>query len=41
MEIIEAKSDMSLTLANKGLDGVVYNLVTDLRSNLINIIANI
>lgn len=41
MEIIEAKSDMSLTLANKGLDGVIYNLITDLRSKLINIIANI
>jgi tRNA modification GTPase len=41
MEIIEAKSDMSLTLANKGLDGVIYNLITDLRSDLINIIANI
>ncbi len=41
MEIIEAKSDMSLTLANEGLDGVIYKLITDLRSNLINIIANI
>jgi len=41
MEIIEAKSEMSLTLANKGLDGVIYNLITDLRSDLINIIANI
>lgn len=41
MEIIEAKSDMSLTLANKGLDGVIYNLITDLRSDLLSIIANI
>lgn len=41
MEIIEAKSDMSLSLANKGLDGVIYNLITDLRSNLLNIIAHI
>ena len=41
MEIIEAKSDLSLTLANKGLDGVIYNLITDLRSDLLNIIANI
>jgi tRNA modification GTPase len=41
MEIIEAKSDMSLTLANKGLDGVIYKLITDLRTDLIDIIANI
>ncbi|AIO18252.1 tRNA modification GTPase MnmE [Candidatus Izimaplasma bacterium HR1] len=41
MEVIEAKSDMSLTLANKGLDGVIYSLVSDLRSDLLNIIANI
>ncbi len=41
MDIIEAKSDMSLTLANKGLDGVIYKLITDLRSDLLNIIANI
>ncbi len=41
MEIIEAKSDMSLTLANKGLDGIIYNLISDLRSDLLNIIANI
>lgn len=41
MDIIEAKSDLSLTLANKGLDGVIYNLITDLRNDLLNIIANI
>lgn len=41
MDIIEAKSDMSLTLANKGLDGVIYQLITDLRTALLNIIANI
>ena len=41
MEIIEAKSDLSLTLANKGLDGVIYSMITDLRSDLLNIIANI
>lgn len=41
MEVIEAKSDMSLALANKGLDGVIYNLITDLRNDLLNIIANI
>lgn len=41
MDVIEAKSDLSLSLANKGLDGVIYNLITDLRSDLLNIIANI
>lgn len=41
MDIIEAKSDMSLSLANKGLDGVIYSLITDLRTDLLNIIANI
>ena len=41
MDIIEAKSDMSLSLANKGLDGVIYKLITDLRADLLNIIANI
>ena len=41
MDIIEAKSDMSLTLANKGLDGVIYQLITSLRSDLLQIIANI
>ena len=41
MEIIEAKSDLSLSLANKGLDGVIYKLITNLRTDLLNIIANI
>lgn len=41
MEVIEAKSDMSLALANKGLDGVIYSLITDLRTDLLQIIANI
>ncbi len=41
MDVIEAKSDLSLTLANKGLDGVIYQLITDLRTELLNIIANI
>lgn len=41
MEVIEAKSDMSLALANKGLDGIIYKLISDLRSDLLNIIANI
>ncbi len=41
MDIIEAKSDMSLSLANKGLDGVIYNLITDLRNELLNTIAHI
>jgi tRNA modification GTPase len=41
MEIIEAKSDMSLALANKGLDGIIYKLISSLRSELLTIIANI
>ena len=41
MDIIEAKSDLSLSLANKGLDGVIYELITDLRTDLLNIIAHI
>ena len=41
MDIIEAKSDLSLNLANKGLDGVIYELITDLRTDLLNIIAHI
>ena len=41
MDVIEAKSDMSLHLANKGLDGIIYTLITDLRTELLNIIANI
>lgn len=41
MDIIEAKSDLSLSLANKGLDGVIYKLIVDLRSDLLEIIAHI
>ncbi|MCF7927065.1 MAG: tRNA uridine-5-carboxymethylaminomethyl(34) synthesis GTPase MnmE [Candidatus Izimaplasma sp.] len=41
MDIIEASSDLSLSLANKGLDGIIYNLITDLRSELLDIIAQI
>lgn len=41
MDIIEAKSDLSLSLANKGLDGVIYDLITDLRQELLNTIAHI
>ncbi len=41
MDIIEAKSDLSLSLANKGLDGEIYKLIVDLRSDLLNIIAHI
>ncbi|MFW5914068.1 MAG: tRNA uridine-5-carboxymethylaminomethyl(34) synthesis GTPase MnmE [Bacillota bacterium] len=41
LDIIEARSDYSLTLANKGLDGDIYNLVTSLRDELLNIVAQI
>jgi tRNA modification GTPase len=41
MDIIEAKSDLSLSLANKGLDGEIYKLITDLRTDLLDTIANI
>lgn len=41
MDIIEAKSDLSLALANQGLDGVIYELITKLRSDLLDVIANI
>ncbi|MEC9484650.1 MAG: tRNA uridine-5-carboxymethylaminomethyl(34) synthesis GTPase MnmE [Candidatus Izemoplasma sp.] len=41
MDVIHANSNMSLTLANKGLDGVVYNLVQSLRKDLLHIIAQI
>ncbi len=41
MDIIEAKSDLSLSLANKGLDGEIYRLIADLRSELLNTIAHI
>jgi tRNA modification GTPase len=41
MDIIEAKSDLSLSLANKGLDGEIYKLIVSLRSQLLNTIAHI
>lgn len=41
MDIIEAKSDLSLSLANKGLDGEIYKLIVSLRTDLLNIIAHI
>jgi len=41
MDIIEARSNLSLSLANKGLDGKIYDLITELREDLLNIIANI
>ncbi len=41
MDIIEAKSDLSLALANKGLDGEIYKLIVDLRTDLLKIIAHI
>ncbi|MCK5761599.1 MAG: tRNA uridine-5-carboxymethylaminomethyl(34) synthesis GTPase MnmE [Candidatus Izimaplasma sp.] len=41
MDIIEARSDLSLSLANKGLDGEIFKLIVDLRTDLLNIIAHI
>jgi len=41
MDIIEAKSDLSLSLANKGLDGEIYKLIVALRADLLAIIAHI
>jgi len=41
MDIIEANSDLSLTLANKGLDGEIYRMIVALRNDLLSIIANI
>ncbi len=41
MDIIEAKSDLSLSLANKGLDGEIFKLIVGLRTKLLNIIAHI
>ncbi len=41
MDIIEAKSDLSLSLANKGLDGEIYKLIVNLRTKLLEIIAHI
>ncbi|MFW5864675.1 MAG: tRNA uridine-5-carboxymethylaminomethyl(34) synthesis GTPase MnmE [Candidatus Izemoplasmataceae bacterium] len=41
MDIIEARSHLSLTLANKGLDGKIYELIISLRDELLDIIAQI
>ncbi len=41
LDMIEARSDHALTLANKGLDGEIYELIQSLRQKLLNIIANI
>jgi tRNA modification GTPase len=41
MDLIDASSDLALSLANKGLDGVVFELITSLRSDLLDIIATI
>ncbi len=41
MDIIEARSTHALALANKGLDGKIYELVQSLRNKLLDIIANI
>lgn len=41
MDIIEANSDLSLTLANKGLDGEIFKMIVGLRTDLLKIIANI
>ncbi|MFU8786576.1 MAG: tRNA uridine-5-carboxymethylaminomethyl(34) synthesis GTPase MnmE [Candidatus Izemoplasmataceae bacterium] len=41
MDIIEARSHLSLALANKGLDGKIYELIVSLREELLDIIAQI
>ncbi len=41
MDIVEARSDYGLALANKGLDGRIYELVVGLRERLMDIIAHI
>ena len=41
LDIIEARTNLSLTLANKGLDGQIFDLITSLRNRLLDIIANI
>ncbi len=41
LDIIEARSDYSLTLANKGLDGEIYSLIQSLREDLIEIVGQI
>ncbi len=41
MDIIESRSEQSLTLAAKGVDGKIYDLITSLRSDVLDIVANI
>ena len=41
LDIIEARTNLSLTLANKGLEGKIYSKITDLRQRLLDIIAHI
>lgn len=41
MDIIEARSNLSLSLANKGLDGKIYEKIVSLRDELLDIIAHI
>jgi tRNA modification GTPase len=41
MDIINARTTLSLSLANKGLDGEIYALVSELRQDLLDIIAHI
>ena len=41
MDIIESRSNLSLSLANKGLDGKIYEKIVELREDLLNIIAHI
>ena len=41
MDVIHANSNLSLNLANKGLDGAIYKMITSLRKKLLKIIAQI
>ena len=41
MDIIESRSNLSLRLANEGLDGKIYTKITELRKNLLDVIAHI
>ncbi|MFW5838311.1 MAG: tRNA uridine-5-carboxymethylaminomethyl(34) synthesis GTPase MnmE [Bacillota bacterium] len=41
MDIINARTNLSLSLANKGLDGEIFTLVSELRQDLLDIIAHI
>lgn len=41
LDMIEARTDHALKLANKGLDGAIYELIQNLRQKLLDIIANI